>query len=207
MPTNAEPCPTGTPLADLDIEGRRWHVVVVKPLVQDRALAIASLRARGYQVIAPLCREVITDRRDQRREVERPMFGHYVFAGSMHGQEARKLALVPSVKFVVLDSRRRALILPARAVAAVVTRMQDGAGIVDLRPQEPTQAEAAAPACTVIAAPRFQPGQTVRVTDGPFAGWDALFVADEGERVRVLLSLFGRQNEASVPVRGVRAAE
>ncbi|MGR0183202.1 transcription termination/antitermination protein NusG [Azospirillum aestuarii] len=205
--TTPQTNPTGTPLADLDLEGRRWHVVVVGTKLNDHPKAVAALLARGYQVIAPLCREVITDRRDRHREVERPMFGRYVFAGSMPGQEARKLALVPSVQYVSLDTRRRALVLPVRAVAAVVARMQDGAGIVDLRPVEPVPVEAMATESAIITAPRFQPGQTVRVTDGPFAGWDALFVADEGERIRVLLSLFGRQNETSVPVRGVRAAE
>ncbi|TWA73952.1 transcription antitermination factor NusG [Azospirillum brasilense] len=195
---------TGTPLADLDLDGRRWHVVVVGTKLNDHPKAVAALLARGYQVIAPRCREVITDRRDQRREVERPMFGRYVFAGSMPGQEARKLALVPSVQYVSLDSRRRALVLPVRAVEAVVARMQAGAGIVDLRPVEPVPVE---PAEAVVTAPRFQPGQTVRVTEGAFAGWDALFVADEGERIRVLLSLFGRQNEARVRAAGVKAAE
>jgi Transcription antiterminator len=189
---SSAPTPTGTPLDEIDLTGRRWHVVVVKPLVTDRPKAVSALLARGYQVLAPMCREVVI-RKGRCSEADRPMFGRYVFAGSMPGQEARKLALVPSVSYVSLDSRRRALVLQPGPLAAVVARLRADGGIADLVPRDP--------------APRYLPGQSIRVTEGPFAGFSGLFVADEGERLRVLLGLFGGQTEATVPVVAVEAAE
>jgi len=197
---------TSTPLDEIDAAGRRWHVVVVKPLVTDRPKAIAALRDRGYQVLAPLCRELVTSKAGQVTERVRPMFGRYILAGGLPGQEARKLALVPSVQHVSLDGRRRALVLNHRAVGALVERMRDGEdGVIDLLPRAPVAAVTTP--VEQAPAPRYRSGQTIRVTEGAFAGFSGLFVADEGERLRVLLGLFGGTTEATVPASAVKAAE
>lgn len=46
-------------------------------------------------------------------------------------------------------------------------------------------------------------GQRVAITDGPFSGFDALVYADEGERVRVLLDIFGGLSPTMVPRKSV----
>lgn len=56
------------------------------------------------------------------------------------------------------------------------------------------------------AADRFKPGQKVRITEGPFTGFDGVFDKPENERVRVLLSLFGRETFVELNETDVRAA-
>lgn len=55
---------------------------------------------------------------------------------------------------------------------------------------------------------RLYPGDRVRIIDGPFNGQPAMVhkTAKNGESVRVMVSLFGRLTEATVPVSMVMAA-
>lgn len=47
---------------------------------------------------------------------------------------------------------------------------------------------------------RFEPGEPVRIIDGPFAGMEAVFerATNPAERVQVLLTILGRANRVSV---------
>jgi transcriptional antiterminator RfaH len=52
-----------------------------------------------------------------------------------------------------------------------------------------------------LRAPDFVPGQRLRVPEGPFSGWDAVFVARDGmDRVRLMLQMLGGDREVLVPV-------
>lgn len=53
---------------------------------------------------------------------------------------------------------------------------------------------------------KFKQGQQVTITNGTFTGFAAVFDKPEKERVRVLLSLFGRQTEVVLNENEVRAA-
>jgi transcriptional antiterminator NusG len=53
---------------------------------------------------------------------------------------------------------------------------------------------------------RFKPGQTVKIVNGPFSGFDGIFDRPAKERVRILVSLFGRQSEIELEEADVRAA-
>lgn len=50
----------------------------------------------------------------------------------------------------------------------------------------------------------LQPGQKVRLTSGPFEGWEGLFCEDAKTRVSVMLSLFGRPTKVSVDRTGIQ---
>ncbi|AWK85044.1 transcription termination/antitermination protein NusG [Azospirillum thermophilum] len=159
---------TGTPLDEIDLTGRRWHVVVVKPLAQSGPMAVKALQARGWQALRPMCRELVV-RKGERVEVERSLFGRYVFAGADRSHEAHALRFVPGVQHPVIDARRRPLILRPDVLGAVVSRLRADGGIADLVPRDPV--------------PRFLPGQTVRVLEGPFAGFEGLFEGGTREAV------------------------
>lgn len=192
MPTETELLAAGTPLDEIDLAGRRWYAAVVKPLAQSGPMAVKALQVRGWQVLRPMCREIVV-RKGQRIEVERSLFGRYVFAGGGPHHEAHALRFVPGVQHPVIDARRHPLVLRPDVLGAVVSRLRADGGIADLVPRDPV--------------PRFLPGQTVRVLEGPFAGFEGLFEGDEHGRVRVLLSLFGRQTAVKVSPMGIVAAE
>jgi transcriptional antiterminator RfaH len=51
-----------------------------------------------------------------------------------------------------------------------------------------------------LAPPDLEPGQSVRVTEGPLLGWEAIFLAREGfDRVRLLLQILGTPREVVLP--------
>ncbi len=53
---------------------------------------------------------------------------------------------------------------------------------------------------------RFAEGQKVKVVGGPFASFDGIFDRPEKERVRILLSIFGRETPVELDESDVRAA-
>ncbi|WP_349602787.1 transcription termination/antitermination protein NusG [Azospirillum argentinense] len=180
-----------SPLIDLPIlDGKVWHVAVVKPQVQCRKIATDALRRRGYAVLMPMCREQMT-RSGRTETVERSMFGRYFFVGVGPWQDAWELRWCPGIQHLTLDARRRPITVHVDVLRAIVDRMEADGGAVDLRPRQPVQA--------------FRPGQAVEVLEGPFAGFQGLFEADEGKRVRVLVSLFGGQSVVKVPAHGIAA--
>lgn len=188
MPTPADWL--GTPLTDLDISGRRWHPVVVGTRLHDHAKAVQSLLAKKYQVIAPMCRVEHCDKTGRTTFRVMPLLGRYVFAGATDQQPTREIRFLMAVSFVALNARRIPLVVDHRAMQAVVNRMQAfPGGVIDLTGRSP--------------APRFLPGDTVRIAEGPFSGFEGLFVREEGERIRVLVGLFGGQSETTLPVSAI----
>lgn len=171
------------------LDGKRWHVAVVKPQVQCRDIARKALKARGYSVLMPMCRELVAG-----KAVERPMYGRYLFVGVGADQDGWSIRWVPGIQHMTLDARRRPVTVGIQVLGAIVDRMMQDGGIVDLCPK------------LVPVGSGFLPGQTVRVTDGAFDGMAGLFEADEGERCRVLLQLFDRETVAHVPARKLIAA-
>lgn len=54
---------------------------------------------------------------------------------------------------------------------------------------------------------KYKPGQPVRVREGPFTSFNGLYDAPDGsERVKILLDIFGRITEISLPEASVEAA-
>lgn len=167
-----------------DLADWTWHSAVVKPLVQHRDNAVRQLRMRGYRVMLPMCREM-AERDGRWQPVIRPLFGRYVFVGVRPGQDSWSIRWMPGVQHMTLDARRRPLVVPCAALRAIVARMGADDGIVDLCPRP-------------LVGSGFSAGQPVRVLRGAFAGFEALFEGDQGQRCRVLLSLFGRTMPALV---------
>lgn len=174
--------------------GKVWYVAVVKPLAQYREMARKALRARGYMVFLPMCREIVLQ--SGRQEiVERPMFGRYLFVGVDPGGDSWAIRWVPGVQHMTLDARRRPVTIAVSVLSAISDRMIRDGGVVNLIPAPKAVGSG------------FIPGQLVRITGGTLAGWEGLFQADEGARCRVLLTVAGPESALTIPTDYLEAVQ
>lgn len=175
------------------LEGKRWHVAVVKPQLQYRDIARKALKARGYDVLMPMCREMIV-KDGKSQAVEHPLYGRYVFVGVEPSRDSWDIRWTPGIQHMTLDARRRPIVIGIPALEAIVARMQQDGGTVDLCPK-PTAVGSG-----------FIPGQLVRVVDGHLTGWEGLFEGDQGHRCRVLLNPYGPTQTCIIPASDLVAA-
>lgn len=192
MTSHRQPTPAAEPAEPPILADRRWYVAVVKPQRQYRDIARKALKARGYEVLMPMAREL--EIRDHRKvEVDRPLYGRYLFVGASPGQDGWSVRWCPGIQHITLDSRHRPVTVAIPVLETIVERMLADGGFVDLRPKE--------------ILPRFVPGQPVTLLEGQFAGWQGLFDADEGKRCRVLIGLFGREMTVKLPMTAITEAQ
>ena len=160
--------------ADL-FSDRTWFAVVSKPRMWEEAEA--NLTLRGYATFLPKC---LVQRRHGRKvdTVRRPLFGRYLFAGLTTEQPFRPILNTPGVAFVLRDASGIALPVSPIVLRDIKARMDADGGAVDLLPK-PTEK-------------RYRPSQRVRVTEGPFAGFEGLYVGSQGERITLLLDILKR---------------
>lgn len=164
---------------------QHWYLVHTKPKQERRALD--NLQRQGYPCFLPLV-PVESVRRGRLAVVEQALFPRYLFIqldDSLHarawGPVRSTLGVTRLVSFGLQPAR-----VPDDLIAQLRQQLQD---------------LAAAPQ------PLFQPGQTVRVTQGPFAGLDCIYQMPDGDqRAIVLLTLLQRPVRVPVPVQHLRAA-
>jgi transcriptional antiterminator RfaH len=151
----------------------RWYVVQSQPNAETKALA--HLTRQGFEAYMP---RYLKRRRHARRieNVMAPLFPRYLFvAVDMATQRWRAIQSTVGVSRLVCNGNEPACV-PEGVVAALKFREGDG-GAIRLDP-----------------APRFKPGEPVRIVDGVFATCLGLYenTADH-DRVAVLLDLLGRK--------------
>lgn len=147
----------------------RWIVVHTQPHREVRAAS--SLKDHQFQVFLPLKRRTVRHAR-QFRVVLRALFPRYLFVGlDPHRGSWARIRSAPGVSQVLMDGE-----LPRAVPPGVVERLielSDSRGVVDFDRT-------------------FSPGQSVRITAGPFAGLvGTLASADDAGRVQVLLDILG----------------
>ncbi|MBP2302539.1 transcription termination/antitermination NusG family protein [Azospirillum picis] len=174
--------------------GKVWYIAVVKPLAQYREMAKKALRARGYAVFLPMCREIVIQS-GQQEIVERPMYGRYLFVGVDPGGDSWAIRWVPGIQHMTLDARRRPVTIAVSVLSAIADRMGRDGGVINLVP--PPKAVGSG----------FIPGQLVRITDGTLTGWEGLFQADQGARCRVLLTVAGPESALTIPATSLEAVQ
>lgn len=178
------------PAPRVDYEaGRRWFVVRTNPRCEDRALA--NLSAAGFDAFLPKGKRETVHARTKAR-IERPftlMVG-YVFAAVPVVLQNEHWPVLKACQGVrgVLGTDKGPLALPEREVELLrIAEVEDR-----LRVEREVRASA------------MRPGMQVRITSGPFALFDAVIVdAEVREAVSVLISLFNRQTQVTVPVDGL----
>ncbi|MDZ7841045.1 MAG: transcription/translation regulatory transformer protein RfaH [Gammaproteobacteria bacterium] len=160
-------------------EEKRWYLVYAKP--QKEELARVNLERQGYPTYLPMMR---TPRRRSGRRIIRiePMFPRYLFihldTESDNWAPIRStLGVANLVRFGMYPSP-----VPEDLVNALRAR-ENEEGIQDIPLHE------------------FEEGQKVRIEEGPFMGYEGIFLAKTSqERVLVLLDIVGKAARAKVNI-------
>jgi transcriptional antiterminator RfaH len=155
---------------------KQWYTLYTKPKAEYQVAT--ALRERGIQTYLP---ETEAPKAHQGRE-RRPFFPCYLFvkldfetAGLSHVQ------WTPGLRRIVAFGDRP-VPLPEEVINLIRRRLDGTNG--NGRPGHD-----------------FKPGDTLRITDGPFQGMLAIFdrPTTPAERVQVLLNILGRANRARIP--------
>lgn len=165
---------------------KRWYLVYAKP--QKEELARVNLERQGYPVYLPRMR---TPRRRTGKRIIRvePMFPRYLFIrlDTEHDNWApirSTLGVANLVRFGMYPSP-----VPDELIAAIRARDNES-GIQDM----PLNS--------------FEQGQKVRIEEGPFMGYEGIFLARSSEeRVLILLDIVGKAAKAQINVEHLGPAE
>jgi len=148
-----------------------WYLIHTKPRQEQNALV--NLGLQGFECYLPL----ITTEKIRRRkltQVSGPLFPRYLFIQLEQGLFAKSWAPIRSTlgvsRLVCFGTE------PARIDALLVEQIRQHENI---RVSQPTQL--------------FSAGERLTITDGPFAGIEAIYQMDKGEsRVMVLIELLSK---------------
>ncbi len=155
-----------------------WYAVCCKP--RQEAVAEENLLRQGFHVYLPRIR------------IRRHRRGQWIDAVE---------ALFPRYLFIRIDPHR-CNIAPVRSTRGVVGLVRFGgqpAVVPDEVMDELLRCEDAASGLHEENRPRFRAGETIKLVEGPFAGMEAVFAEQDGEkRVIVLLELLGKTNKIRV---------
>lgn len=165
---------------------RKWYLVYAKP--RQEALAKANLERQGYEIYLPLLR---TPRRRLGRRVIQiePMFPRYLFIrlDKIRDNWAPIRSTFGVSRLVRFGAEPTPV--PDDLVAALQSR-DDQSGVQD-RPLH-----------------EFKHGEPVRIEEGPFVGYQGIFLAKSSrERVVVLLNIVGKHAKATIDIGKLGPAE
>ena len=160
----------------------RWYVVQaysgfehqVKKYLEDR-ISRSDLKDRFGRIMVPT-EEVVEMREGQKRRSERKFFPGYVLVQMDLDDEVWHLVKdVPKVLGFIGGTKDRPTPISDREAQGILDRMEEG--VEKPRPK-------------VL----FEPGELVRVTDGPFNDFNGVVeeVNYEKNRLRVAVTIFGR---------------
>jgi len=164
--------------------GMQWYLIHTKP--RQEKLALQNLEQQGYCCYLPL---FVAEKLQQGRlvAVEEPLFPRYLFIQLDTHASAKSWGPLRSTKGV---SRLVAFGTdPAKIDSALVTRLQARESDLRAHPQK-----------------RFSQGDRVHLTFGAFAGLEAVYQTDDGERrAMVLIELLSQPVRVRVPAASLRA--
>jgi transcriptional antiterminator RfaH len=173
---------TGQSILDLPAVGNTsfdfpWYVVHTK--VRQEQTACENLARQGYAVYLPQIK-VLKRSRGRQRAQQEPMFPRYIFV--QPGSNAQSIAPVRStlgVTSIVRFGQEPAVVRPAimKGIREFEARRNE-ASDQDISP--------------------FQPGERVRVADGPLTGLEGLISDVSQDRVVVLMQLLGQDTRVSL---------
>lgn len=173
---------------------------------QREALARDSLRREGFEVFLPYSLERVVDSIGRIYSRRGPLFPSYLFLHcDTADQTYRRAYRQPGVTGMLPSGRPPEPVPPgmvegiqARCVKALKakSRVADEDAFDDVILFDDLD---------IDGKPTFANNQELLVTQGAFRDFHALFKGTVGDRVRVLLSVFGRATETTVPVNCVIA--
>jgi transcriptional antiterminator RfaH len=158
----------------------RWYVIQCKPREERRALA--NLERQGFCCYLPM-RTVEKLRHGCRHDVSEPLFPGYLFihlnelSDNWHPIRSTR-GVIQLVRF-----REYPIALPDGMIDVIRQRLAGNKSCRDC----------------------LEAGDRVRITEGPFADVEAIFVSSDGrERVALLLNVLQREHRLSFPIASVR---
>ena len=145
-----------------------WYLIHTKP--KQESCALLNLQQQGYECYLPLLSSEKI-RRGALTLVEEPLFPRYLFIRLDSGQSAKSWSPIRST----------------RGVSRLVSFGQQPAQVDDALIQALQRHDEPEPE------PLFKPGETVRLTNTPYAGLEAIYqMADGVNRVIVLIKLLNK---------------
>lgn len=161
---------------------KRWYVIHAYSGFEDYVVKALSerIRLKGFEnrfgeIIVPT-EEVVEMKAGQKRKSERKFFPGYVLVQMEMDDETWHLVRsVPRVLGFIGGTAEKPASISDKEAASILRRMQEGEN---------------KPKPKVL----FEPGEVVRVIDGPFADFNGVVedVNYEKNRLRVSVSIFGR---------------
>jgi len=155
-----------------------WYLVHTKP--RKEMVAEQNLQRQGYEVYLPLIQQP-RRRRGRWIEVIEPLFSRYLFMRLRLGYEnIRPIRYTIGVRDLVRFTEEPAIV-PDQIVESLRRTADRNTGLH--YPKGPV----------------FEPGDKVTIDSGPFAGLQAIFLAETGqERAVILLEMLGRENRVTI---------
>ena len=154
----------------------RWYVVQTQARREKRA--DFHLKQQGFRAFLPLHQKTVRHAR-QFRAVQAPFFPRYLFVRLDLGRDRwRSVNGTFGVTSMIMEGER-----PKPVPPGVVESMMSTAD----------------PAGLISAVPRLSLGDTVRIVRGPLSGLvGELAALDEGQRVKVLLDILGKDTLVAI---------
>ncbi|AIB11796.1 hypothetical protein ABAZ39_07245 [Azospirillum argentinense] len=176
---------------------REWFAVVVKAGRNQEVHR--RFEEQGYRSFLPLCLRERSNGPGRLETVTRPLFDRYQFVGCHTEQPFSPITSTIGVSFVVRGVGNFPLRVSPLVLRRVKARCDKDGGAVDFRPHQPEPR----PPVT------WEPEQVLRVIDGPFRDFAAVFleVDKRRETALVLLDLFGRTTPLAIPVDSLSPVE
>lgn len=165
---------------------RHWYAVLTKP--RQEYIALAQLERQSYEACLPLARERKRARGQYVWQIV-PLFPRYLFVSLEIGRDNT----APIRSTIGCCGLVRIGLQPARLPEGVVEALRDRSN---------------ADGCVSLAESDWHCGQRLQVSEGPFAGIEAIFQARSSEeRVRVLLQWLGGVRDVELPDQILVAAD
>ncbi|WP_174436437.1 transcription termination/antitermination protein NusG [Azospirillum brasilense] len=173
---------------------REWFAVVVKPGRNQEVHR--RFEEQGYRSFLPLCLRERSNGPGRVETVVRPLFDRYQFVGCHTEQPFSPITSTIGVNFVVRGVGNFPLRVSPLVLRKVKDRCDADGGAVDFRPR---QSEPRPPVT-------WEPEQVLRVIEGPFRDFAAVFleVDKRREMALVMVDLFGRSTPLAIPVDSLR---
>jgi transcriptional antiterminator RfaH len=153
-----------------------WYVVNTKPHQED--LAELTLQRLGVETFSPRLKQskLIGQRR---LTVTGPLFPGYLFARFSLDTRYRAVCYAQGVRKIVAFGPEPSVV-DEKIIDSIKSNLQEG--------------------YVTVQRPLFTAGQTVRIQEGPFRGFEAVFVHEMSDQQRVVLLLQALSYQARVVV-------
>lgn len=156
-----------------------WFVIHTKPRQENRALE--NLQQQGFSCFLPTWQKQVSSAKGL-KTVQEPLFSRYLFIQLDTDPSGKSWAPIRSTRGV------------ARLVAFGPQPAPVDPQLIEMLQQNQAGGQHIAP-------PPYQPGDTVRITRGAFAGLEAIYQMDDGEqRAMLLIELLHRPSKLSIAI-------